>query len=422
MKHNEQAQLAKAGRGKNSIGSPCHEAARKYHRNKLPITLCYPQSKKPFPKDWPNKRWTQREIDDEFRRREFNVGLILGPASGMIDIECDGADSQETLLELFENDVPVTPTWQSIRGAHRLFAWSAELAALNKASVKFGSLEVRLGANGKGAQSLLPPSVTDGHCREWKVPLDECPPAPLPECVLRRLCAEISKTTENNSDRSTDDTLWQGNELTQSTQENTETSRGVFSVSTPGVFLCVNPAFTLTEAIERTIPSERGHRHNQIFAFVRHLKAIPALASADVSALVPIVKQWHSAALPYIGTKDFDSTFIDFADAWERAEYPIGAGPLQETFMNSLTQSLPKCAEKYDCDSFRRMVLLCRQLQQQAGDKQPFFLACRSAAEVLGLSHNLANRWLRFLVRDGILEVISKGTRHKASEFRYLGD
>jgi hypothetical protein len=374
-----------------------HTSAREYHRMGLPITLCPPGSKRPFPKGWQAKRWTIREINREFRTRgNLNVGAVLGARAKFFDIETDSRDGDAALIELFDGEPAVTPTFKSNRGSHRLFAYDPALEVIGKATIHVGPLEIRLGTGGKAAQSLLPPSVTDGCSREWKVPLDECPPAPLPESVLRRLLTDFSRVPG----------------LTQRHRVHSNTS---------GTVLLCKPSLTVADAIRRTLPSEVGHRRNQIFTFVRCLKSIPEFASADLSALLPIVQQWHQAALPVIGTKDFETTFADFADGWISAKYAIGEGPLQEVYMTAITKPLPPCADRFKCDSLRRMVLLCRELQHHSGDK-PFYLACRSAGDVLGVTHVVAHKWLRLLVHEGILELVTPGTRHRAAEYRYVAD
>ena len=156
----------------------------------MPITLCPAGSKVPFSKDWGNKVWADDKIDAEFDGRgPINLGLILGPMSGLIDIEIDGQGGDAALLKLFQDDVPVTPMWRSARGDHRLFQWHEDLAQIGKASVAFDDLEIRLGAGGKAAQSLLPPSITEGWGRQWVISLEECDPAPLPSSVRQQLLA-----------------------------------------------------------------------------------------------------------------------------------------------------------------------------------------------------------------------------------------
>ena len=64
---------------------------------------------------------------------------------------------------------------------------------------------------------------------------------------------------------------------------------------------------------------------------------------------------------------------------------------------------------------------LCRQLQREAGEK-PFFLACRSAANRVDVSHTQAARWLFLLVADVLLIEVEKGSKatHLASSYRYI--
>jgi hypothetical protein len=69
------------------------------------------------------------------------------------------------------------------------------------------------------------------------------------------------------------------------------------------------------------------------------------------------------------------------------------------------------------------LVAVCYQLQRTAGD-EPFYLACRSAAEVAGTDYQTVNRWINMLLADGVLKLVEKGTQGsgKASRFRYVGE
>lgn len=95
---------------------------------------------------------------------EANVGVKLGPDSGIIDVEFDDDEGRQTADRLFKECF--TPTYKSGRSVHRIFAWSSELPATTKKMLS--GLEVRIGADEKGLQSVFPPSVHHSGVRyEW---------------------------------------------------------------------------------------------------------------------------------------------------------------------------------------------------------------------------------------------------------------
>src|SRR5690606_23652180 len=84
--------------------------------------------------------------------------------------DVDGADEKVALCWLFEDDPLVMPAYTSGRvGRERyLAAFHPRLAPIGKATIKVTcptgeSITVRLGAGGKGAHSVMPPSY---HCRQ----------------------------------------------------------------------------------------------------------------------------------------------------------------------------------------------------------------------------------------------------------------
>jgi hypothetical protein len=117
--------------------------------------------------------------------RPINIGIVLGPRSGIVDIEWDDDDArryaEEIGLTLIE-----TPTYVSGRSEHRLFRWDDRLSSC-KAVVEPGGLEVRLGTGTLQSQSVLPPSWHwSGRRYQWKptLGLDEVDIAPFPEQLL----------------------------------------------------------------------------------------------------------------------------------------------------------------------------------------------------------------------------------------------
>jgi hypothetical protein len=98
------------------------------------------------------------------------------------------------------------------------------------------------------------------------------------------------------------------------------------------------------------------------------------------------------------------------------------ASPLESAWGKALAGPLPPEANRYREMGMRRLVALCRVLQQRAGDA-PFFLAREDAGGLLGVTGGAAGRKLRRLVTDGVLELVRRGNSltHRASEYRYGG-
>lgn len=128
---------------------------------------------------------------DEYERTgvPFNVGLLLGPTTGIIDIEWD-----DPLAKAFAEQIGltriITPTYASGRSEHRLFLWDDRFSQIEKAVVHPGGLEVRLGVGKKASQSIIPCSWHwSGVQYAWKPTLgiDDVELAALPEELIRTI-------------------------------------------------------------------------------------------------------------------------------------------------------------------------------------------------------------------------------------------
>ena len=164
-----------------------------------PVCVVPAGEKGPRTTGWHLKRYSREELQAKFEKKpEPNVGLILGPsASGLVDIECDEKGSEDDLKELFGGKIPKTPCWKSRRGKHYLFPYDPRLEIIGKAVIHYKKVEVRLGCGKKGAQSLLPPSKTDGRIRKWIVPLSrKNKPAKLPDAVVEKLLSPTPARTQ----------------------------------------------------------------------------------------------------------------------------------------------------------------------------------------------------------------------------------
>lgn len=93
-----------------------------------------------------------------------NLGVLLGPESGIVDIEFDDDEGRRTATELLGECY--TPTYRSGRSIHRWFKWNEQLPPVQKVVIR--GLEIRIGNDAKGTQSVAPPSTHwSGVKYEW---------------------------------------------------------------------------------------------------------------------------------------------------------------------------------------------------------------------------------------------------------------
>ncbi|MGO8903406.1 MAG: DUF3987 domain-containing protein [Isosphaeraceae bacterium] len=154
-----------------------------------------PGEKAPIGESWGSTRPTEQSIKATFTRfPKAGLGLLLGPEAGIIDIECDGPEGEESLAKLMGGEIVLTLGWSSVRGPHHVFRYDARLARYGKSIIKLSELpglEIRIGGNGKQLQSKCPPTIgTDSKPREWN---GNDIVADLPEAVFLFLDAALSQ-------------------------------------------------------------------------------------------------------------------------------------------------------------------------------------------------------------------------------------
>jgi len=335
------------------------------------------------------------------------LAVILGPASGgLVCRDFDTLPAYERWAATHPDLARTLPTVRTARGRHVYFRsdWSD--------FIDFGDGELRGDAK---HYTLLPPSVhPDGTRYEWVIPWPDLPPAPVAPRTVGFL-GEAERTEPTERTEKTEET--EDTEIPSNDRPSIHGSAlSALSVSQPEA---ATTDEAVEEAIQATQPEAPGQRNRQIFELARALKAIPALSDADVRDLRGIVRRWHERALPIIGTKPFDDTWADFVAGWPRVHFPRGQEPMTRILARARAADPPRAAEAYDAPETRLLVTICRELQRIAGDG-PFFLACRTAAHLTALDQATAWRRLGMLVHDRVLSVIEKGTRHRATRYRYV--
>jgi hypothetical protein len=337
-------------------------------------------------------RWgvfQKQAADEGTLRRLFTrpgitgLAAITGAVSGGLAVrDFDRADAYHSWVEAHPTDARRLPTVRTCRGFHVYGRLDAD--------------EYRTLADGElHADSrhyvLLPPSLhPDGIRYDWTIPLPDGELPTLPQSLVYSYAQAHDLADSAYPSR-------------PSRPKQTQTSIAWW-----------------TSAIATTLPTGPGQRNRCIFEFARQLKALKP--DATPRELRPILREWHRQALPYIRTHEFAESWTDFAIAWERVQRPAGQS-FRAAAKVAESGELPPIAEEFGYDGhLRRLAALCWQLARQWGSV-PFPLGCEIAGKFLGVSTKHAGRLLKALQFDGVLELVSKGSKRsgKASEWRFCG-
>jgi putative DNA primase/helicase len=150
-------------------------------------STCKKPGKHPRISEWQNKASSDPQQIELWWQTwpEANVGVRLGPASNLIDIEYDSDEGKATADELLE--FVATARYRSHRSTHHLFTFPTGLA-IPTAVVAWRGLEIRFGTDKAGAQSIFPPSLhTSGQRYQWLNHPSEFRPAAPPQWLAEAI-------------------------------------------------------------------------------------------------------------------------------------------------------------------------------------------------------------------------------------------
>lgn len=165
-----------------------------------------------------------------------------------------------------------------------------------------------------------------------------------------------------------------------------------------------------------TIPAAERERNARLFELARHVKA--SLPNASRDELRAIAEAWHELALPHIETKEFAVTLEDFVRGYERVRTPHGS-VMQGALAGVEDAPMPAGTETLGYGAAGNLLVrVCAALQKHQG-ADPFFLGARKAGELAGVDATVANKILRTLVADGVIELVTLGKGMKASRYRF---
>lgn len=379
----------------------------------IPMNEKLPQIKwKPYQ----SKRADVATIRRWYGKEPQNIAILGGEISNGLGVR--DFDSHDSYLA-WEAEHPelakTLPTVATSRGFH---VW-ARFSPVPRFQ-EFHDGELRTA----GHYVIAPPSVhPNGTAYSWQNPLNgEIPLLTLENSGFATDYKGCNTDNTEHTDNSGEHSQLREHKRTQITHDVIGTSELVSAKS---------EQVLIRQAIDRTIVQTFSTRHRCLFNLARELKAIPGSDSWTADRLHRILTAWHSKSLTNIKTKEFEFSWFDFLETWDKVKCPIGRGCVDNALEAARNAPTPNCAKQYEKNEpLVLLVKFCRELQHlhvSVDGNQPFFLTARKAAEVLGTDDQVrAWRCLKgfTLEKPPILKLVSSGSQasRKANEYLYLGD
>jgi len=365
---------------------------------------------------------------------DANVAIATG--NGLLVIDVDPRHGGDATVSELETRLGELPRWTVVAtgggGQHFYFSVPEDAQIRTRGHWKPG-----IDTRAEGGYVIAPPSNhVSGGKYEWSAPL-QLPEIvrPLPKAWLRELPLKLPATSKRHEHQ------------TLSSRPGVSNRKGI-KLARGGIATChspdnsyfpvslsvsddVPPEVTqrLNAAIELATVREPGTRHHQLLRLGCLLHRIPELRAWYAEDFESIVRRWFNRSLPKMLTKDWRASWDEWLEIWPWVvQHPQGA-PVEYAYQVAMERPLPligeQLARKYSLRSLGELVALCCALQELcADDNGIWFLGCRTAAEIIGVKHKLANKWLNLLVEAGVLEQVGEhvlGSR-KAQRYRYIGD
>ena len=139
--------------------------------------------------------------------------------------------------------------------------------------------------------------------------------------------------------------------------------------------------------------------------------------------LIAIFEYWYSKSTPYLDPEQTKEEYMgEFLDSYERVTHPEMDDLLETAMERVRTQPLPPEAEdpRFTTPEFKQLVALCYHLSELSVNGV-FFLSCRTAQRLLDLNNHMTPaRWLKLLVKLGVLKISEPGSTDKQRATRYI--
>jgi hypothetical protein len=155
------------------------------------------------------------------------------------------------------------------------------------------------------------------------------------------------------------------------------------------------------QATADTVTDDYNLLRPSFHTFCRHLLAIKPREEWDDEELKQTFLEWNAALRQrglVLGEKEF---FAAIKGIWARTKTPLGGNVAKQCYEEIEREGVLPGYDDYD-EGFQKLISLCAKMGARSSNGI-FFLACRTAGELLGIHYKRAALWLRMLCRDTII-------------------
>jgi hypothetical protein len=358
------------------------------------------------------KEWTTRTTTDEAMIREWwriwptaNLGIATGRGVGMVDIDPrHGGDASLSRLETELGPLPKECVERSGGGGLHIYLSFPAGVKIKTTDNILPGVDVR----GDGGLVIVAPSNhISGGQNVWLSPLSHNPPlAPIRWHGLL-----------------TD----QGRERDRIDISSSSSSYSVLEHPSPTPANGAKPWSSDTQkrveaAIFRLRLTRPGTRNKKMLALVQSISKIPELQSRLAADLEHLIRKWFDLSAKHTESfwPEVWGHWVYLWTDWVDHNYDDLA---YQAYAAAMAKPFPDATQQYNDPDMQRLIALCCELEQRSRLKV-WYLSCRKAADVPGISKNMANGFLKQLVTDKVLEFtdehVAGSTR--AQRYRYAAD
>ncbi len=167
----------------------------------------------------------------------------------------------------------------------------------------------------------------------------------------------------------------------------------------------------LDSLVKKDIPRHPGEWRRRLFRLSRRIHADPGFASMPPEHFRSAVVRWHQLAGATVPA--FDEVWVEFLYGFPMVNSPLPEGGFLEAVAQEVaTMKLDEC--RYQ-GTHRKLYKVCLALHRMTKGR-PFYLSCRWAGELVGVSHPVAYKALRALEADGVIVVVKRGKFGKGED------